>query len=104
MTSALSQWDLHNSHHSRESKKVLDSGFHTVDFEIQVLDFGFIVSGTWITDFKAQEFRIPQAKIYRILDYLTKNGSNHFDHNAGSVSNWITLHNAGIIPTHFCAA
>ena len=34
----------------RESKKVLDSGFHTVDSGFKVLDSGFFVTGTWIPD------------------------------------------------------
>ena len=36
--------------HVRESKTVLDSRFHSVDYVIQVLDSGFSVSGTWIPD------------------------------------------------------
>ena len=48
----------------RESKTVLDSGFHAVDSRFQQLDSGFFVSGTWISDsnrkcdpdFKTQDF------------------------------------------------
>ena len=31
-------------------RQSLDSGFHTVDFGLQVLDCGFFVRGTWILD------------------------------------------------------
>ena len=34
----------------RESKTVLDSGFHVMDSGFQVLDCGFFVSGSWIPD------------------------------------------------------
>ena len=34
--------------HVRESKKVLDSGFHAVDSGFQVLETGLFISGTWI--------------------------------------------------------
>ena len=36
------------SHQVRESKTVLDSGFHTMDSEFQVLYSGFFISGNWI--------------------------------------------------------
>ena len=39
------------SPHVRESMTVLDSGFHAVDSGLQVLDFGFLFSGTRIPDF-----------------------------------------------------
>ena len=39
------------SPHVRESMTVLDSGFHAVDSGLQVLDFGFLFSGTGIPDF-----------------------------------------------------
>ena len=80
-----------NSYNVRESKTLLDSGFHAVDSEFHLLDFrsfsvelGFrirIVSGipdsyTCIPDSKAQDsgfhkqkfprFRIPNANISRI--------------------------------------
>ena len=35
----------------RESKTVLNCRFHAVNSGFQVLDFGFFVSGTWISDF-----------------------------------------------------
>ena len=75
--------------HLRESKIVLDSGFHAVDSGFQALYSRFLVSGTWIPivsgipDFYAQDpwfstpsyssisgFRIPQAKFlgFRNLD------------------------------------
>ena len=34
----------------KESKTVLDCGFHAVDSEFQVLDFGLFDRGTWILD------------------------------------------------------
>ena len=34
----------------RESKRVVDSGFHALDSGFQVRDSGFFVSGTWIPD------------------------------------------------------
>ena len=34
----------------RESKTLLDSGFHVLDSGFQVLDSGIFVSGTWILD------------------------------------------------------
>ena len=34
----------------RESKTVLDSGFHVVDSGFQALESGLVVSGTWIPD------------------------------------------------------
>ena len=43
------------SPHIRESKTVLDSGFHAVDSRFQQLDSGFFVSGTWIPDSKTQD-------------------------------------------------
>ena len=43
---------IHKSPHVRESKTVLDSGFHAIDSGFQVLDPGFFVSGTWIPDSK----------------------------------------------------
>ena len=43
---------IHKSLHVRESKTVLDSGFHAVDSGFQVLDSRFFVSGTWIPDSK----------------------------------------------------
>ena len=46
----------------RESKKVLDSGLHTVDTGFKVLDSGFFVTGTWIPDSRA-EFRISVFKV-----------------------------------------
>ena len=36
------------SHQVRESKTVLDSGFHAMDSGLQVLYSGFFISGTWI--------------------------------------------------------
>ena len=56
------------SPHLRESKIVLDSGFHAVDSGFQVLYSRFLVSGTWIPivsgipDFYAQDpwFSTPQ--------------------------------------------
>ena len=39
------------SHYVRKSKTVLDSGFHAVDSRFQTINFGFLVSGTWIPDF-----------------------------------------------------
>ena len=42
--------DCHCSPHVRESRRVLDSGFHTVDSGFRVLDSGFQLSG----------FRIPK--------------------------------------------
>ena len=71
------------SRHVRESKTVLDSGFHAVDSRVQLLDsrsfsveLGFripIVSGILdfygcIPDSKAQGFRIPQAKFSKIAE------------------------------------
>ena len=43
----------------RLSKIILDSGFHALDS--LSLDFGFLVSGTWIADSSSVElgFRIP---------------------------------------------
>jgi len=60
---------------------VLHSGFHAVDSELQVLDSGFDISGTWILDnysnhqgevgflelnsgFQSPRFRIPQANMF----------------------------------------
>lgn len=42
-----------------ESKKVLDSGFHVLDFVIRVLNFEFFFSGTWILDLIVQG--IPES-------------------------------------------
>ena len=39
------------SPHVRESMTVLDSGFHAVNSGLQVLDSGFLFSGTGIPDF-----------------------------------------------------
>ena len=55
----------------RESKTVVDSGFHALDSGFQVPDSGFLVSGTWIPDsnrqwdsrFQSPGFAFPQAKI-----------------------------------------
>ena len=49
----------HNSPHVRETKTVLDSGFHALDSGFHALDSGFQGPG----------FRIPYAKISRILLY-----------------------------------
>ena len=74
---------FNSSPHVRQSMKVLDSGFHAMNFGFQVLCFGLCVSGTWIPDsmncilhckaqvcrFRKQKFsrlRIPGAKISRI--------------------------------------
>ena len=63
------------SHVRRESKTVVDSGFHAVDSRFQVLDSGFFVSETWIPDsgflelfsgFQSPGFQIPRIKIYQI--------------------------------------
>ena len=58
------------SHVRRESKTVVDSGFHAVDSRFQVLDSGFFVSETWIPDSGLLElfsgFQIPRIKIYQI--------------------------------------
>ena len=44
----------------REIQRVLDSGFHTVDSESQVLDSGFFIIGTWNSGFQSLVgFRIP---------------------------------------------
>ena len=45
--------------HVRESKTVLDSGFHAVDSRFQVLDSGLFVRRTWIPD---SGFRIPDSE------------------------------------------
>ena len=45
------------SPHVRESRRVLDSGFHTVDSGFQVLDSGFQLSG----------FRIPKRAGFQIF-------------------------------------
>ena len=59
----------------RESKTVVDSGFHVLDSDsgFQVRDSGFFVTGTWIPDsnpyrkwdfgFQSPGFAFPQAKI-----------------------------------------
>ena len=39
---------MKESHQVRESKTVLDSGFHAMDSGLQVLYSGFFISGTWI--------------------------------------------------------
>ena len=84
----------------KESKTVLDSGFHAVDSGFQVLDCTLFVSATWIlgsifsripnslncipdNDSKAEDFgfhkqnfprfRIPQAKSFQIADSTSKN-------------------------------
>ena len=44
----------------RESKTVLDSGFHTMNSRFQVLDSKFFVSGTWI----------PNSIVSGIPDFL----------------------------------
>ena len=68
----------------RESKTVLDSGFHDMDrFRIPTTVFEIVFSGTWIRDsnrqwdsrtptalysgFQGLGFRIPQVKISKIL-------------------------------------
>ena len=86
----------------RESKTVLNCRFHAVNSGFQVLDFGFFVSGTWISDFirewnsgflelysdskaYASGLWIPLAKISRIPE-------SGFPHIGRSVYNaqWIT--------------
>ena len=67
------------SHYVRKCKTVLDSGFHAVESKFQVLNFGFLVSGTWIPDFNrlrdseflelnsgfpSSGFKIPQEQIF----------------------------------------
>ena len=47
----------HESPHVRESRRVLDSGFHTVDSGFRVLDSGFQLSG----------FRIPKRAGFQIF-------------------------------------
>ena len=59
----------------------MDSGYHAVDFGLQVLDFSFFVGETWIPDssrkldsgdpelfsgFQSPGFQIPRIKIYQI--------------------------------------
>ena len=50
-------------------KSLILDGFHVVDSGIQILDSGFLVSWTWITDFNCcgipdfwAEFRIPKVE------------------------------------------
>ena len=74
--------------HIRKSKRVLHSGFHASDsrywipdsnrffFGFQILDYGFLVSGTWISDsnrffelysgFQSPASLIPKARISQI--------------------------------------
>ena len=57
------------SPHIRDFKTVWDSRCHAVDSGFQVQDFSALSRRFWISgiaDFKAQEFRIPQAKVFRI--------------------------------------
>ena len=60
------------SPHIRESKAVLNSGFHAVDsgFRIRGTEFQIFFSGTWIPGFwiPTALFRIPQAKISKISE------------------------------------
>ena len=50
----------------RESKTILDSGFHAVDSRFQALNFRYFVSGTGIPDFN--RWWDSQAKISRTLE------------------------------------
>ena len=50
----------------RESKAILDSGFHILDSRSQVLNFGYFVSGTGIPDFN--RWWDSQAKLSRTLE------------------------------------
>ena len=46
------QAPTNHSPHVKESKTVLDSGFHPSEF--QILTSGYFVSGNWIPDFNRQ--------------------------------------------------
>ena len=66
---------LYFSPHVRESKTVLDYGFHAVDSVLQLLDsksfsveLGFRIPRPRIPQAKLPRFRIPHAKIFRILE------------------------------------
>ena len=57
-SAAINHWFLTNqSPHVRESRRVLDSGFHTVDSGFRALDSGFQLSG----------FRIPKRAGFLFL-------------------------------------
>lgn len=45
----------------RESRTVLNSGFHAVDFRFQLLDSEFFVSGSRIPDSTLVGFQIPHS-------------------------------------------
>ena len=66
---------MQDSLHVRESKRVLNSGFHVVDSEFQVLNSGLLINGKqWLTGLRipwaelripGPGFRIPHAKIFK---------------------------------------
>ena len=70
---------MQDSLHVRESKTVLNSGFHVVDSEFQVLISGLLINGKqWLTgsripwaEFRIPSlgFRIPQAKIFKSSEF-----------------------------------
>ena len=66
---------MQDSLHARQSKTVLNSGFHVVDSGFQVLNSGLLINGKqWLTGFRipwaelripSPGFRIPRAKIFK---------------------------------------
>ena len=53
---------------SKVIKPVLDSGFYGVDSRFQVVYCGFVVSGTGIQDYKAQDFGFHKQRISQSLE------------------------------------
>jgi len=49
-------------------KPVLDSGFYGVDSRFQVVYCGFLVSGTWTQDYKAQDSGFHKQRISQTLE------------------------------------
>ena len=66
---------VNDSLYVRESKTVLDSGFHAVDSEFQVLESGFLGGGKWnpVTDSKAKDpgFHKQTFPGFQDQDYLS---------------------------------
>ena len=66
---------MQDSLHVRESKTVLNSGFHVVDSGLRVLNSKLLINGKqWLTGFRipcaellipSHGFRIPQGKIFK---------------------------------------